>query len=416
MTTPINDQNNVESAPQGRALSVFFSYGFRPFFLLGPLYGAVVMALFLFWIGIHHAGGQVVSLTIAQAPHIWHAHEMLFGYTMAVIAGFLLTAVPNWTGSHAVQGRMLAFITLTWLAGRLAMGFSASLPPLAVAIADLAMLPVLAPLVIAAMMKTWSKRNFIFLPIIAVLFTANLLTHLEFLDLLQDGIERGLRLALDAIILLIAIVGGRVVPAFTTNSLRNRGIDDLPTNVTALNVAGIVLVAAVLVLDQIDPGHASAAYAAIAAAAVNGLRLIGWKGHRTFGDPIVWILHLGFAWLVAGLALKGTAILSTEISEQTALHALTAGAVGTMTLAIMSRAALGHTGRPLVAAPATVLAYTLVSVGALVRLLGPVFLPARYSEGILLSGGLWTAGLAIFVVAYWPILTGPHATRGTRGL
>lgn len=388
--------------------SIFFSYGFRPFFLLGAIHAVSVMVLFLLWIGVHFAGGLVVDLTIAMAPYIWHAHEMLFGFTMAVIAGFFLTAVPNWTGAHAVQGPMLALLTVAWLAGRVAMGFSAHLPPLAVAIFDLSLIPLLAPLVIAAMARNWSKRNFIFLPILGLLFTANLLTHLEFLGFLDDGVAIGLRLGMDTVILLIAIIGGRVVPAFTTNALRNQGIDDLPTNRASLNAAGIILVAALVFADLAAPDHPITGWLALAATAANGLRLLQWKSYRTLGQPILWVLHLGFAWLVAGLALKGLAILNSGVSPSAALHALSAGAIGTMTLAVMSRAALGHTGRPLVLGKATVLAYALVTAGALGRVIVPTLFMDFYNIGILLSGLAWAAAFAVFAVTYWPVLTGPR--------
>ena len=390
------------------AFSIFFSYGFRPFFLLAAIHAVAVMGLFLSWIGIHFAGGLVVELSIGMAPHIWHAHEMLFGFTMAVIAGFFLTAVPNWTGAHAVQGPMLALLTAAWLAGRLAMGGSAYLPPLTVAVVDLALIPLLLPLVVAAMARNWSKRNFVFLPILGLLFTANLLTHLEFLGLLDGGVAIGLRLGLDTVVLLIAIIGGRVVPAFTTNALRNQNIDDLPINRAFLNAAGIVLVAGLVVADLAAPDHPVTGWLALSAAMANGLRLLQWKGYRTLGQPILWVLHLGFAWLVAGLALKGLAVLDSGVSPSAALHALSAGAIGTMTLAIMSRAALGHTGRPLVIGKATVLAYALVTAGALGRFIVPTFFMDFYNIGILLSGLAWMGAFAIFVVVYWAVLTGPR--------
>jgi uncharacterized protein involved in response to NO len=406
-----SDASSTGAGPSPRpdgALRIFFSYGFRPFFLLGAIFAVAAMGLFLFWIGVHHAGGQVIDMTIAMAPHEWHAHEMLFGFTMAIICGFFLTAVPNWTGSHAVQGPMLALLVALWLAGRLAMGFSASLPPLARAVLDLSLIPVLVPLVVAAMMRNWSKRNFIFLPILAILFAANLLTHLEYLGIMADGQAMGLRLGLDVIILLISIIGGRVVPAFTTNALRNRGETDLPVNHAALNITGIVLVAAFMASDLADPSSQLTGWLAIAAAAANGLRLLQWKGHKTLGQPILWVLHLGFAWLVAGLALKGLSTLGSGIGPQAALHALTAGAIGTMTLAIMSRAALGHTGRPLVIGGWTVAAYALISLGALVRVVTPLWFFEAYNQGMILAGGCWAGAFAIFTVVYWPVLTGPR--------
>ena len=376
-------------------LEIFFSYGFRPFFLLAPLWGLVVMAALLVWMGLHHAGGQVVELSIAMAPYVWHAHEMIFGFALGVIAGFFLTAVPSWTGTKAVHGPMLALLVGAWAVGRLAMLFSASLPPWLVAVADMAFLPVLIPLVIGALVKGWSKRNFVFLPILALLFTANLLTHMEFLGLMDGGAATGLRLAVDTAILLITIIGGRVVPAFTTNALRQQGEEHLPINRLPVNIAGIALVAALLIADLIDPDHAVTGWIALAAAVANALRLAGWCGLKTLNQPIVWILHLGFAWLVAGLALKGAAQLTDAVVEATAIHALTAGAIGSMTLGIMTRAALGHTGRKMEISRWIVLTYLMISLAALLRIIVPIWLPGFYGEGLLASGGIWVLAFGI---------------------
>ncbi len=380
---------------------------------MGSIYGVIVMSLFIFWIAVHHAGGYITELTITMAPFTWHAHEMLFGYTIAIIAGFFLTAVPNWTGTAPVRGAMLVLLTATWLAGRVAVGFSAYIPPIAVAIADLTMLPLLAFLVASAMFEKFSKRNFVFLPILALLFTANLFFHLDILEVMEGGIATGLKLALGTIVLLITIIGGRVVPAFTTNALRNMGETHLPINIMPLNIISISLVAALLIADLIDHEHMVTGMIALAAAAANGLRLTLWKGHKVLAQPIIWVLHLGFAWLVFGLGIKGLAILHPDLGPQTALHALTAGAIGTMTLAVMSRATLGHTGRKLVVNNWMVLAYILVSVGAALRLIVPVLLPSYYNEGMLLAGIAWTAALALFTAVYWPILTGPSLSNKT---
>lgn len=380
---------------------------------MGSIYGVIVMSLFIFWIAVHHAGGYIIELTITMAPFTWHAREMLFGFTIAIIAGFLLTAVPNWTGTAPVRGPMLVLLTATWFAGRIAVGFSAYIPPMAVAIADLAMLPLLAFLVASAMFQKFSKRNFVFLPILVLLFTSNLFFHLEVLEVMEDGIAIGLKLALGMIVLLITIIGGRVVPAFTSNALRNLGETHLPVNIMPLNIVSVGLVAALLIADLIDHDHMMTGIIALAAAVANGLRLALWKGHKVLAQPIIWVLHLGFAWLVIGLGIKGFAILHPGLGPQTALHALTAGAIGTMTLAVMSRAALGHTGRKLVVNNWMVLAYILVSTGTVFRLIVPVLLPSYYNEGMLLAGIAWTAAFAIFSVVYWPILTGPPLSNKT---
>lgn len=393
-------------------LKTFFSHGFRPFFLLGPLYAVVVMVLFLFWIGVHFANGEVVGMTITMPPHVWHAHEMLFGFGMAALAGFLLTAVPNWTDTKPVHGPMLAALVALWLAGRIGNGFSAELTPLTVAALDLAFLPVLGILVVGGLIKGWSRRNLIFVPLILGFIAAQTLYHLETLNVFDDGIEAGHHLAVNMFTLLIAIIGGRVVPAFTTNALRQQGALKLPNNWPPLNAAGVILVAAVAIAELIQPAEAITGWLAAAAALANGLRLAGWRSLGTLRMPIVAVLHAGFAWLVIGLGLKAFAILDGSISSATAVHALTSGAIGTMVLAIMSRAALGHTGRPLSVGNGTVAAYVLVSAGTLARIIVPAWLPAYYSQGMLFAGLAWAGAFAVFVVIYFPVLTGPRASRG----
>lgn len=394
------------------AFDVFFSYGFRPFFLLGAVYAVLVMALFLFWIGIHHAGGDIINMSISLAPHVWHGHEMLFGFTMAIIAGFFLTAVPNWTGTRPVRGWPLAALAGTWLLARLAMGFSAHVSPLIVAALDLFFLPFLGILVIKAMLGAESKRNFIFLPILLLLFSANAAFHLEQLGIYDDGAALSQRLGLGTIALLLTIVGGRVVPAFTTNALRKQGIENLPVNNSVLNILGIISVLAFLVADTFVPFDASLTGSlALIAAIINGLRLILWRGYLTLKQPIVWVLHLGFAWLVIGLGLRAFTDLGDLMSPQTAMHALTAGAIGTMTLAVMSRAALGHTGRALQVNGFVTFAYLLISIGTLARIIIPTWAPSYYNEGMLLAGISWLTAFSIFAAVYWPILTGPVAKQ-----
>ncbi|MBO6519594.1 MAG: NnrS family protein [Rhodospirillales bacterium] len=393
-------------------IKTFFSHGFRPFFLLGPLHAVAVMALYMFWIGIHFANGDVTDMTIALPPHIWHAHEMLFGFGMAALAGFLLTAVPNWTDTKPVHGITLMVLVMAWLAGRIGNGFSADLPPLTVAMLDLAFLPLLGVLVLGGLFKGWSRRNLIFVPIILCFIAAQALYHLELLGQFDDGIDLAHHFAVNMFAVLISIIGGRVVPAFTTNALRQQGALKLPVNWPPLNAAGVLLVAAVALAELTRPDAEITGWLAAAAALVNGVRLAGWRGIQTLGMPIVAVLHVGFAWLVVGLALKAYAILDGTLSSATAMHALTAGAIGTMVLAIMSRAALGHTGRPLVVGRWTVIAYTLVTAGTLTRIVVPLWLPSYYSQGMLFAGVAWASAFAIFIVVYFPILTGPRMSHG----
>ncbi|MBM3565721.1 MAG: NnrS family protein [Alphaproteobacteria bacterium] len=388
---------------------VFLSYGFRPFFLFAGVYALAAMGGWVYVLhGLYHEGNPGTFPHGALPPHLWHAHEMIFGYAGAAIAGFFLTAVPNWTGREPVRGALLGGLALAWLAGRAAMWSAATLPPAATALFDLLFAPFLAVLVARALSGGWSKRNVIFLPVFAGLLIANILFHLDAAGILPGQAARGLTLALDCILFLIAVIGGRVVPAFTTNALRRMGEDRLPISRPPVEIAALLSIALLLVADLIQAdGWATGAIAAVAAVA-HAIRLAGWRGHRTLSDPIVWVLHLGYAWLVAGLALKGLAGLTGLLPASAAVHALTIGAVGTMTLAVMSRAALGHTGRELKAPRPIVLAYVLVSASALARIVGPVFRPGIH-EWIGASAILWLAAFGLFTWVFAPILVTPRA-------
>jgi uncharacterized protein involved in response to NO len=375
-----------------------FEYGFRPFFLLVGLSGASTVAL---WLAIYF--GALALPSDWPAP-VWHAHEMLFGFAVAGVAGFMLTAVPNWTGAAPVRGARLVVLVLLWLAGRAALWLAGTLPAPLVAATDLAFHPrlpaTLAPALIAQARRT-GPRNLVFLVLLALLETANFLTHLEALDLADNMAMPGLYLGIFVLTLMIALVGGRIIPAFTTNALRARGETALPRSHGAIEAVAIGAIAAFVVAQLAGaPGVLAGAIGLIAALA-NLCRLALWRSPATLHQPMLWVLHLGYLWLVAGLALSGAAALTEAVPPSAALHALTVGAVGTMLLAVMSRAALGHTGRRLEAHPATVAAYLLVSLAALLRIAGTL-LP----EALLVSGLAWSAAFALFLVVYAPILIG----------
>ena len=397
------------------SLEAFFSYGFRPFFLCALLFAALSMGAWLAWIGLHAMNGQVLRPTIAVAPHQWHAHEMLFGYTLAAIAGFFLTAVPNWTGAKPVSGTMLMALSGVWLLGRVAVWFSSYVPAIVVAVLDLAFIPMLLALVAKALMERWTPRNAIFIPILILFFAANAITHAEWLGWIAGKSSMAYRLALDTAILLITIIGGRVVPAFTTNALRKAGHEILPQSHKPLELLSILSVALLLVVEIVAPMSAVAGAVALIAAIANGVRLAGWCGLKTLREPIVWILHLAYLWLVAGLAFKAAGHFGM-MSEATAIHALTVGAVGSMTLAIMTRASLGHTGRHLVVSAPITLAYILISLSSAVRVAIPMWWPSLYNEGMVAAGGLWMLAYIIVSVVFFPILTQPRiSARAATG-
>lgn len=396
--------------PAPSRITTFFSFGFRPFFLFAGIYAVAGLAAWMAWLGLQGNAAASPSLANGFPPFLWHAHEMLFGYTAAVMAGFLLTASPSWAGKPPVTGAPLALLAGTWVLGRLAVWFSAVVPAALVAVADLAFLPVLLAFLFR-ILAGGNPRHYVFLGIVAVLIAANGMVHMERLGLTQDTAQAGHGLALDVFIVLIAVIGGRVVPAFTRNTIHkaNPGNDaDLLPPQPLLDRLSILSVLAVLVAGQIAPGGVSVGWLSLAAAILNGLRLTGWKGWKVMDQPIAWILHLGYAWLVTGLAVRGIALAGDIMTETTALHVLTVGAVGSMTLAIMTRAGLGHTGRDLKAAPAITLAYLLISAATVLRVGGPLLYPEAQHIAIMLAGAAWCLAFGMFSVVYWPILTGPR--------
>ena len=366
------------------------------------------MAAWLAWLGLHAGGAAIRSPTIDVAPHLWHGHEMIFGYGLAVLAGFFLTAVPSWTGAPAAPAVFVSVTGAIWLAGRLAVWFSAWLDPFVVALIDLAFLPPLMLRIGLNLRRRPQPHNLMLVGLLTLTLAGNVLVHLEWTGIATDTADAGLRLGLLTIAALITIIGGRVIPGFTKNALVRRGLTDkLPVNHGVVTTGGIA--AAVLLALSAAAGLPDAVLGilALAAALFNGARLAGWRTQATLGEPILWSLHLAYAMLVLGYGVLAAAYLTGWPHEAAALHLTAIGAVGGMTLAMMSRAALGHTGRALTVSRGMALAYPAIAAAALIRAFGPGLAPGLYNAAMMVSGGLWVAGFAIFVAAYWPILTGP---------
>lgn len=382
--------------------SVFFAAGFRPFFLSAGLLPMLMLPL---WLAVY-AGG--LDLGIPYAPSLWHGHEMLYGFAGAAIGGFLLTAVPNWTNSHHVEGRPLMVLFALWLAGRVGFVLAGLLPPVLVAVVDLGYLPLLGLLVGRPLVAAGKWRNIAFLFILAALWLANLGIHADIVLGLGDGLA-ALWLAIGLVLVMIVIVGGRIVPSFTINWLRMNGkaVEVEPIGwIEKGGAAGSVLVGGLLA--ALAPSSDAAGFVLLAAAIINGVRLARWHGHKTLANPILWVLHLGYLWLVVGLALLGLSSFVSALPASAAIHALTAGAVGTMVLGVMSRAALGHAGRTLELSPWIVVAYVLLSLGTLARVAAPLAGGAHI--GLTHAGGsLWALAWGMFVVVYFPIVTRPRA-------
>ena len=383
-----------------------FTAGYRVFFLAAGLFATFAMVVWEGWLAIHAAGGMVGDMPFAMAPHLWHAHELIFGYASAAIAGFLMTAAPSWVGGEGARARFFAFAAGIWLAGRAAMWFSGYLPPAVVMAADLAFVPVIAAKVAMLLFRRPQPRQMVFLIVLGVFFASNLAVHLEWIGVTDDSAYSGLRAGLLTLTALIMILGGRVTPAFTRNAMRRAGRETgLPRDARVLAVAAIsaAMLLPVLMLAGID-GIPFGGLAVLAGTA--GLaRLAGWCGLWTLNQPILWSLHLGYAMNAAGLILLGLSALGIG-SEVAALHVLGIGAVAGMTLAVMSRAALGHSGRPLVATWPIASGYAALPVAALARFAGSEW-PAFYYPGVLTSGALWIAAFLLFTTELWPVFTGP---------
>jgi uncharacterized protein involved in response to NO len=395
-------QPRVTTSIQWRSpLLAMLSYGFRPFFLLGAAFAAIAIPLWLVMLahGVTPAGPF-------QGMR-WHAHEMIFGYLAAIVAGFALTAVPNWTGRLPLSGLPLAGLVGLWLGGRFASSFVTSLT-WAAAI-DAAFLFVLASAIWREILVGRNVRNVPVALLITLFALANLEFHLEGLWPELNGY--GQRLALGVTTLLIALIGGRITPSFTLNWMARMGLEPRPEPFGQFDKIALVLLAVAAICWIVEPSALFTGLVLVAASLAHLVRLLRWRGVRTTQEPILLVLHIGYLWLVVSLALLGlSALTPSHLAPSTALHALTAGAIGTMTLAVMTRASLGHTGREIKANRVTIAIYALVNIGALLRVAAPL-LPGGYLNILTLSGIVWSGAFGLFVVSYGPMLLRPGAGR-----
>lgn len=372
----------------------FLSFGFRPFFMAASLAAPLLIAPWLLFLSGHPTPHEGMN------PFDWHAHEMIFGFVGAALAGFLLTAVANWTGRPPVRGAVLGALLVAWLAGRVAMTGIMGFTPTIVMLVDLVFPFFLVFLVAREILGSNSQRNLPLVAIIGLFALTNVVFHL--------GESHGaLNVALHLLLLLVTVIGGRVIPAFTGNWLRAQGAKSAPVTHGLLERLLVPTVIFVGIADTIATGSVLTGFLAGVLAVLNGLRLAGWQGVRARSEPLVAVLHIAYAWLVFGYLLLAAAAFTDFVPHSAALHALAAGGIGTMILAIMSRASLGHTGRPLRAPTAALWAYGLVWVGALLRVLASL-LPAFYSVLLWAAGAIWASAFLVFAVGYFRILTGPR--------
>jgi uncharacterized protein involved in response to NO len=377
----------------------FLRGGFRPFFFGAGTWAVIAMTL---WIAVLE---DAIVLPTAFEPVAWHRHEMLFGFVGAAVCGFLLTAIPNWTGRLPIAGNPLLALFGMWAAARLAVLTSAMLGFWPAAVFDAGLFVSLAAMGAREVIAS-KNRN---LPIVALVLLFGLADAADYAGALGwIDTDLGWRGAIALIVIMISVIGGRIIPSFTRNWMVKQGVGErLPTQPQALDLLVIASTALALLFWLAFPARPLSGFILILAAAAQALRLSRWGGSRTGSDRLVLVLHLGYAWIPVGLLLLGLSVAGADVPRSAGVHALTAGAMTTMILAVMSRASLGHTARELKASAMTVASYACVTAGALLRVLASLGV-GPYPLMLDIAGTLWGAAMLLFVVAYRPVLWGPR--------
>ncbi len=366
--------------------------GFRVFFLLAAAFAAAVVPLWIFVLT------GVLRTSEYFAPIDWHAHEMLFGYTVAVIAGFLLTAVGNWTGRETATGGLLFGLGGLWALGRIVL-LVAPIPPLLVAFVDLAFLPALAAVLARPLIAARNRRNYVMLAVIGVLWCANLGMHLDRFGASFMSARTASIVAVDVVVFLIVVVAARILPMFTRNATSIETIRSVP----ALDVAAAIATGAVVVLDAVPSLSFSAPFVAGVAGVLLVIRSIPWGARYTLREPLLWILHVGHGFIALGLVLRACAAFTDYVPFISALHAITAGGFGCMTLGMMARVTLGHTGRLLRTSRPVTVSFVFLVLAAVVRVAGPFF-PESPTWPLHLAATFWALAFLLFLFAFAPAL------------
>jgi uncharacterized protein involved in response to NO len=373
--------------------------GFRPFYLFAAVFAIVAVPAWL----VSYAGGNLAGNYLQGIA--WHSHEMIFGFAAAVIAGFLLTAVRNWTGRPTPTGALLGGLVTLWLLARVLMLTG---PANVAALIDVLFLPALGIAVAIPIWASRNARNYKILAVLSVLTLANVGYHLASSGSLPLEIGRvSMTAALDVISILIAIVGGRVVPAFIGNAVEGAS----PRHIRSVEFVSVGALLVILVAGVVTPWiavpHNAWLIIFVVAAVGQGVRLLLWQPFRARGNPLLWMLPVAYAWLPISLASRALE-LQSMVPSGAAIHALTIGAIASLMMAMMMRSALGHSGRPLVAGLTEVGAFVLLQLSAIVRILAASIVPGAYREAMIVSGVLWTLAFAVFLWRYWPVLTRPR--------
>ncbi len=382
------------NSPQSNQTPAFFSLGFRPFFFTAAVFAGLAIPVWVMMVG------GMMDVEMPYPPREWHVHEMVFGFLPCVMAGFVLTAMPNWTDRPPMMGFPLMGLLVVWLVGRLVMLVPA-MTLAALLVLDGAFLIILAGIVWWEIVggRVWER-----IPIglvMSLYATANIAWHACLLNQVATDVAE--RMGLTLIMVLLALIGGRVTPGFTEDFLEERGWSQRPAQFSWFDGLCIFLILLGGTCWIIQPENVLTGWGLLIAGLVNTIRLFRWHGWLTWSEPLVLVLHLGYGWLAVALLILGSARLGVGVTPEDAVHALTTGAVGVMTLAVMTRASLGHTGRVKHAGPWTVLIYLLANVGALIRVFGA---SAQIPESItfMLAASCWSGAYLLFAIGYGPML------------
>lgn len=375
---------------------------FRPFFLGLALFGALSVPWWaLAWLG-------TLTAPAWMAPNFWHAHEMIFGFVAAAIAGFLLTASAAWSGRPALSGPPLIALFILWVVGRFAFALANFLPAPLVAAVDFAFLPAVAAAAVWTLWGSGQYRNYAVVGIIVALAITNGAIHSQVLGYTSGSPSQYLWLAIHIVVVLILVIGGRITPAFTQGALRRRGSNLQIRSVPWLDPILFGAMGGLAIAHLTGGSSQWTGIFALVAGAAAVARMAGWQSRQTLSDPLLWSLHAGSAWVVAGLLLTGATYLGAPVPLSSGLHALTTGAMGSTIIAVITRVALGHTGRPLQLPPRVVWCYLLVQFAAASRVAAPFFVGDMYRATLILGAFAWSAGFAYFAYRYWSILTEPR--------
>ena len=382
-----------------KGIDRLFALGFRPFYSLA---GIFAVASILFWLlsltGVFHAGAYLRGI-------FWHSHEMVFGFAIAVMSGFLLTAVRNWTGLPTPTGLALAALAAVWLAGRLLIIAG---PPLLAAIVDVAFVPMLAVAIALPIIRSRNQRNYKIVALLVLIATANVIYHMASLGPLPSWLAYTMVItAIDLITILFAIVAGRVIPAFTKNAIP----ESQPRHAVWLEFLSFGSLALIVVArvssDWVSVPLLVPTAIIVVATVSHALRLALWQPQFTLGNPLLWMMPVAYSWLPVALFLRAVAGYSV-VSQGSWIHALTTGAISGLMLAMMMRSSLGHTGRPLVANGMDMAAFLMLQLAAIIRVVAGLFATEHYQLVVIISGAMWILAFGVFLTRYWPMLSRPR--------